>query len=304
MTTKAILAVLIMVIMAGIVNAGQSSRNKFIEALPIMASEMCKKLPMMIDKDTRLDSVVADNATMIFLYTLINRRAEEATQDLKNFLHNQAVNGYCTAMGEPKAFRDNNITFKIHYRGRDSKFITAVSINTSNCIPSTNSTGAVSTVAFRSSKYQFRFNYPREWKREQLQLSDTVVKVVSPDAALSFNVAAAWDLRLRNVHPNTFIKNFSKRKITEAYQKALVDFKLLEAGETTLSNQPAYYAVHTSIQNLQGRQAPWKSMQVFSNRSGIQYTLTAGGYPQHFDKNLELIMGLFKSFVTDAPLSQ
>ncbi|MBU0769347.1 MAG: hypothetical protein KJ687_09680 [Proteobacteria bacterium] len=302
--TKAILAVLVMVIMAGIVNAGQSSRSKFIEALPVMASEMNKKLPMMIDKETRLDSVGADGATMVFVYTLINRRAEEVTQDFKYFLHNQAVNGYCTAMGEPKAFRDNNITIKIHYRGIDGKFITVVSMNTSNCIPSANSLGAVNTVAFRSSEYQLRFNYPREWKREQPQSSETVVKVVSPDDALSFNVGAAWDRRLRNVHPKTFIKNFSKSKIINAYQNAYVNFRLLEAGETTLSNQPAYYAVHTSIQNLQGRQAPWKIMQVFSNRSGIQYTLTAGGYPQHFDKNLELIMGLFKSFVTDAPLSQ
>ena len=130
---KTILAVLVMVIMAGIVNAGQSSKKEFIEKLPVIASEMSKNLPMMIDKETRLDSVGAYGATMVFVYTLINRRAESATQDLKNFLHDQAVNGYCTGLGESKTFRDNNITIKIHYRGMDGKFFTAISVNASNC---------------------------------------------------------------------------------------------------------------------------------------------------------------------------
>jgi hypothetical protein len=297
--TKTILAVLVMVIMAGIVNAGQSSRREFIEALPVIASEMSKNLPMMIDKETRLDSVGAYGATMIFVYTLINRRAEEATQDLKNFLHKQAVNGYCTAMGDAKTYRDNNITLKIHYRGINGKAITFISINASNC-----KFGAASTVAFTSSEYRFGFNYPREWKIEQPQLSGSDVKVVSPDGGLNFNVGAAWDRSLRNVHPKAFVKKFSKREIIKMYKREFLKFKLLEAGETMLCNQPAYYIVYTLVWNLQGREVPWKIRTVFLNRSGIQYTLTAGGYPQHFDKNPELIMALFMSFVTDAPLSQ
>ena len=169
---------------------------------------------------------------------------------------------------------------------------------------SANSLGAASTVAFQSSEYQFGFNYPLEWKLEQPRLSGTVIKVASPDGALNFNVGAAWDRSLRNVHPKAFVKKFSKRQITKIYQKEFVNFKLLEAGETTLCNQPAYCVVYTHAWNSLGRQVSWKTMTVFSNRSGIQYTLTAGGYPQHFDKNLELIMSMFRSFVTDAPLSQ
>ena len=131
--TKTILAVLAMVIAAGTVSAGQSSRREFIEALPVIASTMSKNLPMMIDKITRLDSVAASGATMVFVYTLIDRRAEEVTQELKTFLHRQAVNGYCTAMGETGAFRKNNITIKLHYRGINGKFFAMVSINDSNC---------------------------------------------------------------------------------------------------------------------------------------------------------------------------
>jgi len=169
---------------------------------------------------------------------------------------------------------------------------------------SANSLGAASTVAFRSSEYRFGFNYPQEWKLEQPRLSGTVVKVASPDGALNFNVGAAWDRSLRNVPPKAFVKKFSKREITEIYQKEFLNFRLLEAGETMLCNQPAYYVVYTHVWNTVGRQVQWKNMTVFCSRSGIQYTLTAGGYPQHFDKNSERIMSIFRSFITDAPLSQ
>ena len=169
---------------------------------------------------------------------------------------------------------------------------------------SANSSGAASTVAFRSSEYQFGFNYPREWKLEPPRLSGTVVKVTSLDGTLAFNVGAERDRSLRNVHPKNFVKKFSAREITDMYRKEIPGFRLLEAGETTLSNQPAYYVVYTHIWNSMGGQVPWKTMTVFANRSGIQYTLTAGGYPQQFDKHIELLSSIFKSFVTDAPLTE
>lgn len=293
-----------MVIMVGVGDAKQSSMAKYVETLPSIANEMNKNLPMMIDKETRLDSVGAYDATLIFVYTLINKRAEEVTQDLKNFLYTQAINGYCTTMGEAKIYRDNNISLKIHYRDINGKFITDVTINASNCSLSSSSLSAASTATFRSSEYRFGFNYPREWRLEQPRLSGTVVKVVSPDGGLNFNVGAVWDQSLRNVHPKAFVKKFSRREITEVYKREFIKFRLLEAGETTLCNQPSYYVVYTHVWESLGRQALWKNMTVFSNRSGIQYTLTAGGNPKQFDKNLELIKTLFMSFVTDAPISQ
>ena len=70
---------------------------------------------------------------MIFVYTLINLKAHEVSQDMKDFLYNQALNGYCTAMGDAKAYRDNGVTIKVNYRGNDGKFVCSVSVSPSNC---------------------------------------------------------------------------------------------------------------------------------------------------------------------------
>ena len=163
---------------------------------------------------------------------------------------------------------------------------------------------AADIATFKSSKYRFGFNYPKEWKREQPKLPGTIVKVTSPDGMLNFNAGAERDKTLRNVHPKVFVKYFSARQITETYDKEFSNFRLLQAGETTLCNQPAYYVVYTHIWKSMGTQLPWKNMTVMANRSGIQYTLTAGGHPDQFDKHRDLLMSIFASFVTDAPLTE
>lgn len=133
--TKTIISALIVVLMAGlgVVNAGQSSRDAVISQLPAFANNINKNLPMRIDKDTRIDSVMAYDETITFIYSLINLRAEDVSQDMKNFLYKQAINGYCTAMGDMAIFRENNITLKIVYRGINSKIATSFSINASSC---------------------------------------------------------------------------------------------------------------------------------------------------------------------------
>ncbi len=166
------------------------------------------------------------------------------------------------------------------------------------------SVNSADKVTFRSSEYRFGFNYPKEWKREQPRLTGTIVKITSPDGTLNFNVGAERDRTLRNVHPKAFVKYFSATQISEAYAKEFSNFKLLEAGETMLCNQPAYYVVYTHTWKSMGRQLPWKNMTVMANRSSIQYTLTAGGHRQLFDEHLDVFLSIFKSFLTDAPLTE
>lgn len=129
-----ILSTLILIItLSGTVNADQLTRTDIISQLPSYTNEINKNLPMRIDKDTRLDSILAFGDVVTYIYTLVNLRASSVTQDMKDFLHEQAVNGYCTAMGDMKIFRDNNITLNINYRGIDGKFATVVSVNSLNC---------------------------------------------------------------------------------------------------------------------------------------------------------------------------
>ncbi len=130
---KTIFAVLMLTVILPTMSVGQISTQEISKQLSVSANEISKNLPTQIDKDTRLDAVVAFDTTMTFTYTLINLSIDNVSQDMKNFLQTQAVNGYCTAMGDGKSYRDNNITLKLNYRANDGKFITVVSVNKSNC---------------------------------------------------------------------------------------------------------------------------------------------------------------------------
>ena len=131
--TKIIISILIVIATIGVSNAGDFSREELISQLPAIANEISKNLPMTIDKETQLDSVLGFDETLTYLYSLINFKAEDVTQDMKNFLHKQGINGYCSVEGPLKIFKENNITMKIMYRGKDGKFATSFSMNSSSC---------------------------------------------------------------------------------------------------------------------------------------------------------------------------
>ena len=110
-----------------------SYRDAVISQLPEIANNLNKNLPMRIDKATQIDSVIAYNDTMTFIYSLINLNAKDVSQDMKDFLYTQVVNGYCTSMGDMKTFRENNITLKIVYRDINGKIATTFSVDYSSC---------------------------------------------------------------------------------------------------------------------------------------------------------------------------
>jgi len=130
---KLFLTVLMLTIMTSIVSAGQYSRSELAASLRTTANEMNKNLPSMIDKETRIDSIGTIGTTMVYIYTLVNHTHETVSKDMKSFLHKQAVTGYCTVLGDGAFYRKNNITLKLHYRGIDGKFITAISLSAPIC---------------------------------------------------------------------------------------------------------------------------------------------------------------------------
>lgn len=161
------------------------------------------------------------------------------------------------------------------------------------------------TGVYRNSEYQFWFSYPEEWKTDQPQQPETVIKISSPDGKLSFNVGVARDSGLKMVQPEDFVKRFSKKTITQMYEKEFRDFKLLDSRETTLCAQPAYYFVYTTTSSDAARKlATWKYITYVTNRSELQYTLTAAGPEENFDTNRTLLMSIINSFTTGASLSQ
>mgnify|MGYP001248770003 CR=1 FL=1 len=165
------------------------------------------------------------------------------------------------------------------------------------------SLGEEGVKVYSNTEYQFRFTYPDDWTIEQPDYEETVIEIKSPDRKLTFNVGTARDIALQKVHPRDFVKRYSKEKITEMYEKEFVDFKLLEARETTLCAFPAYYWICTfTSSDAEKRQITMKSMTITTNRSEIQYSLTAAGVLEDFDANRAVLESIIDSFTTGATL--
>jgi len=158
---------------------------------------------------------------------------------------------------------------------------------------------------YRNSEFQFRFTYPADWTIENPDYEETVIEIKSPDRKLTFNVGAAIDIALKKVYPKDFVKRFSKEKITEIYEKEFVDFRLIEAREMTFCTQPAYYWIYTfTSSDAERNRITMKSITITTNRSEIQYSLTAAGVSEDFDSNRAVLDSIIDSFTTSATLWQ
>ena len=99
------------------------------QALVATASQMNKNLPMMVDKETRLDNTMpGPDKTIIYRYTLINRSAAEVPKDrLITAIRPQAVANYKTSESM-KDFRNNGVTMQYQYSDKSGIFIAEFSV--------------------------------------------------------------------------------------------------------------------------------------------------------------------------------
>lgn len=111
----------------------KNSNDSLDNALLKAASEMNKKLPMMIDSETRLDTTTGGNKTFQYNYTLVNYSAANiSSQEIHNALEQKIINGVCTTK-EMEAFVKKGVTVAYAYYGNDGKQITVISVAPSQC---------------------------------------------------------------------------------------------------------------------------------------------------------------------------
>lgn len=114
-------------------NSTQKSSTPIEELLPKFASQLNAKLPMMVDANTRLDSVMGINRTLRYNYTLINHSSLNVTdQDVRNSLQQKIENNVCTSQ-ETLSFIKNGVTISYAYYGSEGKQISVISVSPSLC---------------------------------------------------------------------------------------------------------------------------------------------------------------------------
>ncbi len=88
------------------------------------ASEINKSCPIMVDKDTRLDNVLAmPNNSLQYNYTLVNFEDNTiAVDELTDYLRPLIVNNIKTNP-DMKWYKDNKVTFLYNYKNGEGVFI-------------------------------------------------------------------------------------------------------------------------------------------------------------------------------------
>ena len=100
------------------------------QTLMATASQINKGLPMMVDKETRLDNTMAlPNKTIVYRYTLVNMNAADVKKDeLLAAVRPQILNNYKTDP-DMKSFRENGVTMQYQYSDKNGTMITGFDVS-------------------------------------------------------------------------------------------------------------------------------------------------------------------------------
>ena len=103
------------------------------QSLAQTSSEMNKKLPMMIDKGTRLDTVTpAPNKTLVYKYTLVDiAKLRIDVAKVQKTLKPTILEAYKTNP-EMQKLRASEISLKFQYYDKNGAFITDVEVHPSD----------------------------------------------------------------------------------------------------------------------------------------------------------------------------
>ena len=101
----------------------------FDKAMMQAASEINKTCPIIVDKDTRLDNVVALPENVFqYNYTLVNLDKSEVNIDtVKKYIEPGIINNVRTHP-DLKPYRDNKVTMAYNYRDKDGEFVLKISV--------------------------------------------------------------------------------------------------------------------------------------------------------------------------------
>lgn len=156
-------------------------------------------------------------------------------------------------------------------------------------------------LVYRDTEYSFSYHYPRSWAQVEATHTATRFKAVSDGGFGSEDVSI-------NVVPNPNAKGkpptahfINIKSDPEAYvttlRRSIPTVQLLYHGETTLSNQPAYYLIIDYTFSSAGIDIPIRQMQIFTGRDGINYTITLRCDPALWSERSQSLRLLATGFV-------
>ncbi len=98
-----------------------------------VASETNKSLPMMVDRETQLYNVGAQENVLVYNYILVNYASWEVDQNEFIRVMNPTVTNSACSRPELQTLWQNGISLDYSYSGNDHKFIERVIVTPSDC---------------------------------------------------------------------------------------------------------------------------------------------------------------------------
>lgn len=97
-------------------------------------SAIHKKLPVMLDAETRFDSVMLRNKTIFFQYTLINKKVNSIdVKKLRESLRKEVHKTYCAQNDTMRLFRDNGYSAHYSYIDKEHNEVLATTMIPQDC---------------------------------------------------------------------------------------------------------------------------------------------------------------------------
>jgi len=120
-------AILILLMLPGICFAGMSASE-----LASVAQDVNKRVPMMVDNDTRLDKVVAKGGSqLVYHYTMVNYSYNQF--DKKKFTDSFKGSLLKHTCSKLSRLISQGVEIVYSYKAKDGKFLTQVAVNKKKC---------------------------------------------------------------------------------------------------------------------------------------------------------------------------
>lgn len=98
-----------------------------------IASDTNKRLPMMIDKDTSLDSTIYSSKKFVMKHTFVNYNSSQLdVSKIQRNLSSQIVTNICSEE-KYKSFLELGITWDYKYYSNDGKYLTTIVVGKKEC---------------------------------------------------------------------------------------------------------------------------------------------------------------------------
>lgn len=137
---------------------------------------------------------------------------------------------------------------------------------------------------YRDNKYPFSARYPKDWTRVSIA-SDSITRlsVESQDKIDLFTINVIGALGLKQPSPREFVAEALKTDYAALIRPKYPDVTILESGETSISNQEAFYWIFRATVVRYDVRMSAVMMQVQTTRAGNIYTLGCGTAAERYN---------------------